>query len=157
MHRMTRILYLTFTLAALVLIAGALGLGAGPQSHGGPPVVIEYYYKIAPGGMMPGGPSEWLALYLKNHHPILRQLAKEGLILSEKVYERRFHAESPAWDYKVVMVWRDWSALEESGKREPEIIRSLYTDKAAHDREEKRRWELTLAHWDDVLKEVPVE
>jgi hypothetical protein len=157
MRRMTRILYSACTLVALVLIAELMGLAAGPQSQGAPTVVIEYYYKIAPGGMMPGGPSEWLALYLKNHHPILRQLAKEGLILSEKVYERRFHAESPAWDYKVVMVWRDWSALEESGKREPDIIRSLYPDKAAHDREEKRRWELTTAHWDDVLKEVLVQ
>ena len=157
MRGITRILYPTLTLAALVPIAEALGLAASPQSHGGPPVLIEYYYKIAPGGMMPGGPSEWLALYLKNHHPSLRQLAKEGLILSEKVPERRFHAESPAWDYKVVMVWRDWSALEESGKREPEIMRSLFHDRVTHDREEKRRWELTVAHWDDVLKEVPVE
>ena len=47
---------------------------------------------------MPGGPSEWLSLYLKNHHPILQQLKKEGLILREKIYERKFHAESPAWD-----------------------------------------------------------
>jgi hypothetical protein len=135
----------------------APGQAIAAQSAGGRSVVIEYYYKIVPGGMMPGGPSEWLSLYLKNHHPILKQLAKEGLILSEKVYERRFHAESPAWDYKVVMVWRDWAALEEASKREPEIIRSLYPDKAAHDREEKRRWELTERHWDDVLKEVPLD
>jgi hypothetical protein len=157
MRRMTRIVYPLSIVTVLALISEAHAGAAGLQSYGGRPVVIEYYYKIAPGGMMPGGPSEWLTLYLKNHHPILRQLAKEGLILSEKVYERRFHAESPAWDYKVVMVWRDWSALEESSKREPEIIRSLYPDKAAHDREEKRRWELTVAHWDDVLKEVAVE
>jgi len=134
-----------------------LGNAAAAESAGGVPVTIEYYYKIVPGGMMPGGPSEWLSLYLKNHHPILKQLAKDGLILSEKVYERRFHAESPAWDYKVVMVWRDWAALEEASKREPEIIRSLYPDKAAHDREEKHRWELTERHWDDVLKEVPID
>jgi hypothetical protein len=70
--------------------------------------------------------------------------------------EQRFHADSPARDYKVVM-WRDWAALDGSGKREPEIIRSFYPDKAAHDGEEKRRWELTENHWDDVLKEVPVE
>src|SRR5262249_42165066 len=100
-----------------------LGLGVplsvkGAEEPSGEPVTIEYYYKIAPGGMMPGGSSEWLALYLKNHHPILRQLRKEGLLLSEKAYERRFHAESPAWDYKVVMVWRDWAAVQEAGKHE---------------------------------------
>ena len=25
------------------------------------------------------------------------------------------------------------------------------------DRQEKRRWELTVAHWDDVLNEVPLD
>jgi hypothetical protein len=146
-------------LAAAVIVFGlcTLGQATAAESAGGGPVTIEYYYKIVPGGMMPGGPSEWLTLYLKNHHPILKQLGKEGLILSEKLYERRFHAESPAWDYKVVMVWRDWAALQEAGKREPEIIHSLFPDKAAHDREEKHRWELTERHWDDVLKEVAID
>jgi hypothetical protein len=55
------------------------------------------------------------------------------------------------------MVWRDWAALEEASRREPEVIRSLYPDKPSHDREEKRRWELTVAHWDDVLRELPLE
>jgi hypothetical protein len=141
---------------AAILILGTLIGAKGAEPTGGEPVTIEYYYKVAPGGMVPGGPSEWLSLYEKNHHPILKQLAKEGLLLSEKLYERRFHAESPAWDYKVVMVWRDWSALQEASARQPDIIRSLYPDKAAHDREEKRRWELTERHWDDVLKEVPL-
>jgi len=144
-------------LGILIVGSGVLATARMVEGAGGPPVTVEYYYKIVPGGMMPGGPSEWLSLYLKNHHPILQQLKKEGLILSEKVYERRFHAESPAWDYKVVMVWRDWAALDEASTREPEIIRSLFPDKAAHDREEKRRWELTEKHWDDVLKEVPVD
>ena len=141
----------------LIFSLGALATAWGAEGSGGAPVTVEYYYKIVPGGMMPGGPSEWLSLYLKNHHPILQQLKKAGLILSEKIYERKFHAESPAWDYKVVMVWRDWAALEEAGKREPEIIHALFPDKAAHDREERRRWELTEKHWDDVLKEVTVD
>ncbi len=147
-------------LSVLAVLIVGLGIPASARSAERTkeaPVTIEYYYKIVPGGMMPGGPSEWLSLYLKNHHPILRQLRKEGLILSEKLYERKFHAESPAWDYKVVMVWRDWNALQEASAREPEIIRALYPDKAAHDAEEKRRWELTEKHWDDVLKEVPLD
>jgi len=141
-------------LAGLLVIAAPLG---AQQTAGGAPITIEYYYKLVPGAMTPGGGGEWLALYKKNHHPILRELRKEGLILSEKLYERRFHAESPAWDFKVVMVWRDWAALEEAHRREPEIIRSLYPDKEAHDAQERRRWELTIAHWDDVLSEVPLD
>ncbi len=116
------------------------------------PVVIEYYYKL-----LPGASAEWLALYKKNHNPILKQLIKEGILLSEKLYERKFHAETPAWDFKIVMVWRDWVALEDAHYRDPQIKREFYPDQEELARLEKRRWELTTGHWDDVLKEVPLE
>ncbi len=135
-------------------VGGQASRAAAPV---GTPVTIEYYYKLVPGAMTPGGSGEWLTLYRKNHNPILKELMKEGLILSEKAYERRFHAQSPAWDIKIVMVWRDWAALEEAQAREPEIIGSLYPNKTEHDRQEKRRWELTESHWDDVLKDVPLD
>ena len=140
--------YAGLMLAALLALCPL----AAAQPSTGTPVTVEYYYQL-----VPGGAQEWLALYKRNHNPILQQLMKEGLIKSEKLYERRFHAANPAWDFKVVMVWRDWAALEEASRREPEIIRSLYPDKPAHDREEMRRWELTGTHWDDVLHELPLE
>jgi hypothetical protein len=115
-------------------------------------LVIEYYYKVAP-----GAGAEWLALYKKNHNPVLKQLMKEGILQSEKLYERRFHAETPAWDFKIVMVWRDWAALEEAHYRDPQIKRELYPDQEELARQEKRRWELTSGHWDDVLKEVSLD
>jgi hypothetical protein len=129
----------------------ALAIPAGGKKSG-TPVVIEYYYKLIPAGM-----AEWLALYKKNHNPVLKQLIKEGILMSEVLYERHFHAETPAWDYKIVMVWRDWAALEEAHHRDAQIKRDLYPDKEDHDRQEKRRWELTVAHWDDVLREVSLD
>ncbi len=149
------------SIAGLIIFGGSALAAAGQAPSAaaaeGGPVTIEYYYKLVPGAMVPGGQGEWLALYLKNHNPILREHIKAGLIKSEKLYERRFHAQEPAWDYKVVMVWHDWAALQEASRKEPEIVRSLYPNKADHDREEKRRWELTERHWDDVLREVPLE
>jgi hypothetical protein len=145
---MQRILeFVSFGVAPLL----ALAMPARAEQSGAP-VMIEYYYKL-----VPGGTSEWLALYKKNHNPILKQLMKEGILKSEKLYTRRFHAETPAWDYKIVMVWRDWAALEEAHHREPEIIRALYPNQEDHDQQEKRRWELTVVHWDDVLREVPLD
>jgi hypothetical protein len=146
---MNRILQISGFLMAPLL---ALAAPSGAEQAAGTPVVIEYYYKL-----VPGGTSEWLALYKRNHNPILQQLMKEGLLKSEKLYERRFHAASPAWDYKVVMVWRDWAALDAAHAREPEIIRALYPNREEHEQQEKRRWELTVSHWDDVLNAVPLD
>jgi len=135
-----------------IAAAAVLATPGAAQQAASEPVTIEYYYKL-----VAGGTSEWLALYKKNHNPILREMMKEGLLKSERLYTRRFHAASPAWDYLVVMVWRDWAALGEASRREPEIIRSLYPDPVAHEREETRRWQLTEKHWDDVLKEQPLD
>jgi len=137
-------------LIGLMLATLASGIGADAPASG--PVTIEYFYKLAPGAT-----KEWLALYKKNHNPVLQQHMKSGLLLSEKLYERRFHAATPAWDYKIVMVWRDWAALEQAHLREPETIRALYPNTAEHDQQEKRRWEITEAHWDDVLSELPLD
>ena len=122
------------------------------EQPAGTGVTIEYYYKLAPGTT-----KEWLALYKKNHNPILQQHMKSGLLLSERLFERRYHAVAPAWDYKIVMVWRDGAALEEARQKEKEIIRSLYPNQDDHDRQERRRWEITEAHWDDVLSEIPLD
>ena len=138
------------TLAVVPLFALAASAGTGQSAA--QLVTIEYYYRLAPGGS-----TEWLALYKKNHNPLLKELMKEGLLKSEKLYTRRFHAESPAWDYKIVMIWRDWAALEEARTREPEILKSLFPNQEDHDQQEKRRWELTVSHWDDVLSEVSLD
>ena len=37
----------------------------------------------------------WLALYKKNHNPILEQLIKDGILLSEKLYERSLTRKRP--------------------------------------------------------------
>ena len=127
----------------------------GPLSAAQPSgtaVTIEYYYKLAPGTT-----KEWLLLYKKNHNPILQQHMKSGLLLSERLFERRYHAIVPAWDYKIVMVWRDGAALEEAHQKEKEIIRSLYPNQNDYERQERRRWEITEQHWDDVLSEVPLD
>jgi hypothetical protein len=128
------------------------GVAANAEQPAAAPLTVEYYYKLAPGAA-----KEWLALYKKNHHPILREHMKSGLLLSEKLYERRYHSLAPAWDYKVVMVWRDSAAHELAGQREAEITRSLYPNAAEHQAQEKRRWEMTEAHWDDVLKDAPLD
>ena len=136
---------------AMMTICALIGpLNADPPT--GTAVTIEYYYKLAPGTT-----KEWLALYKKNHNPILQQHVKSGLLLSERLYERRYHALAPALDYKIVMVWRDGAALEEARQKEKEIIRSLYPNQDDHDRQERRRWEITEQHWDDVLSEIPLD
>ncbi|MCI0690868.1 hypothetical protein L0337_02560 [candidate division KSB1 bacterium] len=115
--------------------------------------VIEVsYYKIKGGHK-----AEWLALYKKNHLPILQDHQKAGLIQSMEIYEIAFHQTEPPWDYQVVMRMKNWAAFDEMGKRDDDVKKQLYSNREQFDKEENRRWELTERHWDEVIRPVKLD
>ena len=113
------------------------------------PVTMAVYYKVPPGKR-----TEWLTLYKKYHYPVMQQFVKDGVLKSVKIYQRRFRAQSPAWDYEVVLVWRDWSAIEEGHVKEPGVIRRMYSDMSDYERADQHRFELQTDVWIDLLEEV---
>jgi hypothetical protein len=123
------------------------------QASAQPRDVLEVsYYKIK-GGLK----AEWLALYKKNHWPILQDHQKVGLIETLEIYEIAFHQTDPAWDYKVVMRMKNWAAFDEMAKRDEEVRKQLYPNKEQFDKEENRRWEITERHWDEVIRPVEMK
>lgn len=142
--------------ASLLVLAAALlsalGASAAPQnppklSPQESPYRIEYSYKIKWGYA-----DEWLALFKKNHLPLLRALQEEGRILSLSFDKPRYHASEQArWDFRVTITWKNIGASLDPGT-EQALIRKLFPDQATFKREEQRRFELLLEHTD-----VPVD
>jgi hypothetical protein len=143
-----------FTAAATLMFAliGALpeqGLQAQQGNSQSEPYAIEYYYKARWGFA-----AEFLRLYKKNHHPVLKKEMELGRILEIKAEAPRYHAtEDGRWDYRVTIVYRNASAANQVIDLEP-ILRSLYPDRALFDREEQRRFEILEAHWDVPVTRV---
>ena len=139
-----------FGLVGLVSFAWALEAQAPPASADSHPVVLSYY-KIAPGKT-----EEWLELYRTQHLPILKQRQREGHITQIVIYRPFLHQGSPAWDFKVLLAYRDFAALGDR-KGFDAVERRLYPDWQAHQRAERHRWEITEKHWDDIMVSVPVD
>jgi len=123
---------------------------APPASADSHPVV-EGYYKIAPGKT-----EEWFQLYRTQHLPVLKQRQRDGHILKIEIYRPFLHQGAPPWDFKVILSYRDFSALGDRAGFE-KIEHRLYTDWEAHQRAENHRWEITEKHWDDLMVGVPAE
>jgi hypothetical protein len=115
----------------------------------GTPVTMAVYYKVPPGKRL-----EWLSLYRKYHYPVMQEFVKRGILKSVKIYQRRFRAETPAWDYEVILIWRDWNSLEEGHVKEPGIIREMYPDMSEYEKADQHRFELQTDVWIDILEEV---
>ena len=115
------------------------------------PVEIAYYYKIRWGAAR-----EFKDLFLKNHLPVLLAQQKTGRFLDIRMYEPKFHGEGHAdWHFMTVLTFANWAAVGASVD-EDALARKIFADFETHQREERRRFELMDAHWDVVLKPVPL-
>ncbi|HSB10284.1 MAG TPA: hypothetical protein VLM38_12425 [Blastocatellia bacterium] len=135
-----------FLLLALImcLIAGNSGLAQNSKSNAGEePFVADYYYKAKWGYA-----DEFIRLFKKNHYPVLRKQMETGRILSVTAAKPRYHAtEDGRWDYRVTIVFKNMAAASDQASEEP-IIKQLFPDQETYRREEQRRFEILLAHWD---------
>src|SRR6201997_2884641 len=137
----------TVFIAVLLLFARAstaAAQGAPPQGSPDKPYIMEFYYKTAWGHQ-----KEFLDLFLKNHFPLLREIEKSGRILALKIETPANHmTEDARWDYRVTITYRNSTLATTANPDEEALIKKLYPDQAAYQREEQRRFEILLAHWD---------
>ena len=110
--------------------------------------VVESFYEIAPGKA-----DEWLELYRSEHLPVLEERKREGHILEIRILRPFLHQGGPAWDFKVILTYRNFTALGDRAHAEA-IEQRLYPEWEAHQKAELRRWEITDKHWDDIMVEV---
>ncbi len=138
------------TIVLLLALGCAASSGANAQARTQEPYVVEYYYKAKWGYA-----DEFLTLFKKNHLPVLKKQVESGRIASVKIEKPRYHStEDGRWDYRVTIVFKSAAAFHEPSGEEA-IIKQLYPDQVAFKREEQRRFEILIAHWDVPI--VPVE
>jgi hypothetical protein len=138
----------------LLLVSEGLQLPTlAVQSPGSPAqdqlFAVDYYYKAKWGYA-----DEFIRLFKKNHFPVLKKQIDAGRIVSVSAARPRYHAtEEGRWDYRVTIVFKNVAAAADSSSEEG-IIKQLYPDQETFRREEQRRFEILLAHWDTPI--VPV-
>lgn len=137
-------------LALFGLAPAASAQGAPPQGSPDKPYAMEYYYKTAWGHQ-----KEFLDLFLKNHFPLLRKIEESGRILSLKIETPANHmTEESRWDYRVTIVYKNSTLATTANPEEESLIKKLYPDQAAYQREEQRRFEILLSHWDLPVSDI---
>lgn len=124
--------------------------GAPPQGGANQPYTMEYYYKVQWGHQQ-----EFLDLFLKNHYPLLKKEVDAGRMLSVKVETPANHmTEDSRWDYRVTIKFKNSSVATTANPDEEQEIKQLWPDQATYKREEQRRFEILLAHWDLPVSDI---
>jgi hypothetical protein len=140
------------TLVVASLLVPVVTLARSVQQTSNDPYVVEYYYKVRWGFA-----DEFLRLFKKNHLPVLKKQIETGRILAVTMVKPRYHStEDGRWDYCVTITFRNLSAAHDAAAEEA-LIKQLYPDQETFRREEQRRFEILLAHWDVPLVKVPLD
>jgi len=141
---------LVIGLLLAVCVATSFGQGAPPQGAADQPYTMEYYYKVQWGHQQ-----EFLQLFLKNHYPLLKKLVESGRVLSIKIETPANHmTEDARWDYRVTIRFKNSTIATTANPDEEALIKQLWPDQEVYKREEQRRFEILLAHWDLPVSDV---
>jgi hypothetical protein len=141
-----------------LLLTVLLSLAAGPVfAQGSPaqaapdqPYTVEYYYKVQWGHQQ-----EFLQLFLKNHYPLLKKIVESGRILSVKIETPAIHmTEESRWDYRVTIRFKNSTVATTNNPDEAKLIKELWPDEDTYRREEQRRFEILLSHWDLPVTDI---
>lgn len=122
------------------------------QSPANQTFTVENYYKVKWGYA-----DEFLELYKKNHYPLLKKAIEKGDILSIKLEKPRQHSgDETRWDYRITLVFKNSQAAFDPNLTEP-YKKVLYPDLDKLKREESRRFELLVAHWDVEVQPLDLD
>jgi hypothetical protein len=122
---------------------------ANPTASADKPFVIEYYYKVKWGHA-----DEFIALFKKNHYPVLKKEIELGRMLRVSAVTPRYHVtEDGRWDYRITIVYKN-AAIANDDFDSASLLKQLFPDQASYKREEQRRFEILDAHWDLPIKDM---
>jgi hypothetical protein len=140
-------------LIVLLLFVSSVPLfpqGAPPQGAADQPYTMEYYYKVQWGHQL-----EFLQLFLKNHYPLLKKIIESGRMLSVKIETPANHmTEDARWDYRVTIKFKNSTVATTTNPEEENPIKQLWPEQETYQREEQRRFEILLAHWDLPVTDI---
>ena len=141
-------LLLTLLVCATAHVVSAQGAPARAASD--QPYSVEYYYKTQWGHQQ-----EFLQLFLKNHYPLLKKNVESGRMVSVKIETPANHmTEESRWDYRVTIRFKNSTVATTANPDEERMIKQLWPDQEKYKREEQRRFEILLSHWDLPVTDV---
>jgi hypothetical protein len=127
-----------------------LAQGSPAQAQPDQPYTVEYYYKVQWGHQQ-----EFQTLFLKNHYPLLQKVVESGRMMSVKIETPANHmTEDARWDFRVTIRFKNSTLATTANPDEQALIKQLWPDQETYKREEQRRFEILLAHWDLPVTDI---
>ena len=132
--------------SSFLLALALLSSGTVRSQQNNQPYIVEWVYKVKWGYQ-----DEFWKIFQKYQVATLNKEKELGGVLKYEVFRPGLHtSEDHRWDYRIVIHYKDVASSSQGAK----VERQLFPDRAAMEREEQRRWELTEVHWDLPIRQI---
>jgi len=116
-------------------------------------VVEESFYSVAP-----KNEERFLEIFKTKMFPFWKEIKNMGLIEGDiKMYSQRIHTLKPRWSYKTVVRFRNYAAIDKWLEKREEIFNRLFPNEGGYKELGKGIKSITEEHWDEFIREIPLE
>jgi nitric oxide reductase activation protein len=85
----------------------------------------------------------------------LRKIVESGRMTSVKIEQPAYHTtEDGRWDYRVTIRFKNSTLATTANPEEDRLIKELWHDQETYKREEQRRFEILVSHWDLPVTDI---
>lgn len=146
-------LLLGLLIAVLILAFGIIGHArAQGAAQTDKPFVVEYYYKTKWGHA-----DEFIALFKKNHYPLLKKQVEMGRLLKVSAVAPVYHTTEVGGGINRVTIVYNNAAVANDGYDSTPLQKQLSPDQDTYKKQEQRRFEILDAQRDLPIKDVNLE
>lgn len=134
---------LLFVILLLIFTTTANAQGNNGRGKCMQPFGISYYE------VRPGFEDEWLDLYMTWHYPLMEYALEHGTLLEHKLFVPDGHGMEGAYTFAASFLYPAPQDAKSAPLGRADLISELFGERMdQYVAGEKRRWEITLRHWD---------
>lgn len=116
-------------------------------------VIEESYYAVRP-----EDEDGFLEIYRTRVFPFWREIRKMGLIEGDiEMYSERIHSLKPRWTFKTVVRFKNYAAIDKWLEKRDGVFNKLFPGEGGYKGLSRRIKAITEEHWDEFIREVPLE
>ncbi len=141
----------TLVLSCMVIFLTSIANAQGNNGRGKcmEPFGISFY------AVKGGYEDEWLELYMKWHYPLMQYALDNGTILQHKLFVPDGHSQGEQWTFAASFIFPSSQDKKTAPLDRAALIAKLFGDQMDdYVAGEKRRWQITINHWDTDFIEL---
>lgn len=101
---------------------------------------------------------EFLKIYKEKLFPFWQEMKKRGIIVDDyRMFSQRVHTIKPLWTFKTLVKFKNYQAIDKWLELRDEVYTKLFPNEEGYKTPRKRIDAITEEHWDEFIREIPLD